>query len=66
MPSPFKVDELKYFDKIEFENGERYEGAWRGDTMNGKGTYCNDRRLLDPFATHSPLVPHCPKGILAL
>jgi len=34
-----EVDELKYFDKIEFENGERYEGAWRGDTMNGKGTY---------------------------
>jgi len=34
-----EVDELKYFDKIEFENGERYEGAWKNDTMNGKGTY---------------------------
>jgi len=34
-----EVDDLKHYEVIEFDGGERYEGSWRGETMNGKGTY---------------------------
>jgi len=34
-----EVEDLKHYEVIEFDGGERYEGSWRGETMNGKGTY---------------------------
>lgn len=37
--SAIQVEDLKYFEVVEFEGGERYEGAWVRETMNGRGTY---------------------------
>ena len=34
-----EVDDLKDRVKIAWESGDRYEGAWRNENMNGKGTY---------------------------
>jgi hypothetical protein len=33
------VNDLKDRVKIAWESGDRYEGAWRNENMNGKGTY---------------------------
>jgi len=33
------VADLKDRVKIAWESGDRYEGAWRNENMNGKGTY---------------------------
>ena len=34
-----EVADLKDRVKIAWESGDRYEGAWRNENMNGKGTY---------------------------